>query len=356
MKLLFLIHNMSHTAGTERVLSTISNELITRNYDITIASCREGLKSGFKLDRRIKLVSLAGEKYSNTIARKVNGIKKLKALNKKNKFDFIICVDVSLVFYAMFSKNNTSKIIAWEHFNYGVNIGSKLQKYARSISCKKTDALVVLTENDKELYLKNEKSIKRVVRIYNPIKYDNKEWNVKRENIVLAVGRLEDQKGFDLLLQAWKNIENKYKDWKLCIVGKGKKETQLKALMNTLQLQNVEFAGYKSDVDKEFRKASVFVCSSRFEGFGMVILEAQANEIPVVSFDCPYGPSELIKNNETGILIENGNIEKLSEGIEDLINDENKRLKLAENAKKWSQNFDVIKICDEWERLFKQVL
>ena len=356
MKLLFLIHNMSHTAGTERVLSTISNELITRNYDITIASCREGLKSGFKLDKRIKLVSLAGEKYSNTIARKVNGIKKLKALNKKNKFDFIICVDVSLVFYAMFSKNNTSKIIAWEHFNYGVNIGSRLQKYARHISCTKADALVVLTEHDKELYLKNEKNIKKVVRIYNPIKCDNKEWNVKRENIVLAVGRLEEEKRFDLLLRAWKSIESNHNNWKLRIVGKGKKEKQLKSLMNTLQLKNVEFAGYKSDVDEEFRKASVFVCSSKFEGFGMAILEAQANEIPVVSFDCPYGPIELIKNDETGILIESGNVQLLSKGIENLIDDENKRLKLAENAKKWSQNFDVIKICDEWERLFKQVL
>ena len=79
MKLLFLIHNMSHRAGTERVLSSIANELAGRNYDITIASCRDGRNSGFKLDKRIKLVSLEGEKYGNPVVRRLKGIGPLPA-------------------------------------------------------------------------------------------------------------------------------------------------------------------------------------------------------------------------------------------------------------------------------------
>mgnify|MGYP001026284292 FL=1 len=354
MKLLFLIHNMSHRAGTERVLSSIANELAGRYYDITIASCRDGRNSGFKLDKRIKLVSLEGEKYGNPVVRRLKGIGKIRKLNKKNEYDYIICIDVSLVFYAMFAKYKNTKIIAWEHFNYGVNTGSKLQSYARHISCKNADILVVLTDRDKELYEKNEKDIKKIVRIYNPITTDNREWDIQRDKTVLAVGRLENQKGFDLLLDGWKNIEDKYSDWKLRIAGVGSKEAQLKQQMSDLQLKNVQFAGYIDDINEEFRKASVFVCSSRFEGFGMVILEAQANELPVVSFDCPYGPSELIKDGYTGILVENGDVPALSAGIEKLINDKDLRSRLAIEAKKWSESFNVTGICDRWEKLLKQ--
>ena len=205
-----------------------------------------------------------------------------------------------------------------------------------------------------ELYEKNEKDIKKIVRIYNPITTDNREWDIQRDKTVLAVGRLENQKGFDLLLDGWKNIEDKYSDWKLRIAGVGSKEAQLKQQMSDLQLKNVQFAGYIDDINEEFRKASVFVCSSRFEGFGMVILEAQANELPVVSFDCPYGPSELIKDGYTGILVENGDVPALSAGIEKLINDKDLRSRLAIEAKKWSESFNVTGICDRWEKLLKQ--
>ena len=136
----------------------------------------------------------------------------------------------------------------------------------------------------------------------------------------------------------------------------GSKEAQLKQQMSDLQLKNVQFVGYIDDINEEFRKASVFVCSSRFEGFGMVILEAQANELPVVSFDCPYGPSELIKDGYTGILVENGDVPALSAGIEKLINDKDLRSRLAIEAKKWSESFHVTGICDRWEKLLKQVI
>lgn len=353
MNLLFLIHDMSHGAGTERVLSTLANELAERGYSINIVSCQNGLSSTFELHENIHLDTLKGEQILNPILRKINNIKKLRDICKQTKFDVIICVDVTLCLYLPFINVNHSKVIAWEHFSYDVVFGSKLQKIARKFSASYCDALVVLTKADLKCYMDNEKFIKNIVQINNPINITQNIKYKEEKKTVLAVGRLENEKGFDLLLQSWKLVEDKYPEWRLKIVGEGSKRAELESLSTNLKLLKVSLSGYTSNIELEYENADIFVCSSRSEGFGMVLIEAQSYGIPVISFDCPVGPGEIIENGKNGILVENGETQKLAEAIKELIENTELRELLAKNAKYTVMQFNAKAVASEWENLFK---
>lgn len=355
MKLLFLIHDMTHGAGTERVLATLVNELAERGYSITIASCQNGLSSAFKLHKNIKLDTLRGEQVSNPLLRKFNNIKRLRHICKQTKFDIIVCVDVTLCLYLPFVNINRSKVVAWEHFSYDVIFGSKLQKIARKFSARYADALVVLTKADLNCYINNEKHIKNIVHINNPIDITQNIKYKEEKKTVLAVGRLEYEKGFDLLLQSWKLIEPHHPEWCLKIVGDGSKRSELEALSKELNLHNVSLIGYTSNIQGEYETADIFVCSSRSEGFGMVLIEAQAYGVPVISFDCPIGPGEIIQDGENGILVENGETQKLAQAIEKLINDKELRKLLIKYGKYTVMKFDSKVIASQWENLFQNL-
>ena len=190
-----MIHDMSEGAGTERVLSTLSNQLIEKGYDVEILSCKNGYKSKFALKNSIKLRSLEGEKVSNKFIRRLKNIVNLRKICKENSYQFIVFVDVTLAMYKPFINNKKTKFIAWEHFNYFSVTGSRLQKLARSFSARFCDAIVVITKEDYTNYTKNEKRIKKIVQIYNPLFLPKIERDVlSTKNTVLAVGRLEPEK------------------------------------------------------------------------------------------------------------------------------------------------------------------
>ena len=360
MKILFFIHDMSNGAGTERVLSTLSNHLVKKSYNVDILSCQNGTVSQFDLSSSINLYSLEGEKTNNRILRRVKSIFKFREICKKNKYDFIICVDVTLALYLPFVNVNSSKIIAWEHFNYFAIAGSKLQKLARSLSSRFCDALVVITKDDYKNYINNEKHIKKINQIYNPIiinqRVDSKIDSAVREKIILAVGRLEPQKNFQALLDVWKSIADEMDGWLLNIVGDGSERAVIESRIRDEKIKNVYLQGYSNDIKDQYQKAGILVCSSLFEGFGMVLIEAQENGLPIISFDCPVGPREIIQNEINGLLIENGNKQKLASAIVELSKSSTKRDQFSTNALKTVKRFDVNEIVKQWERLFLELM
>ncbi len=348
---------MSKGAGTERVLATLSNQLVEKGYEIDILSCQKGYKSHFQLVNSINLYSLEGEKYSNSILRRLANILKIRKICKKNSYHFIVFVDVALAIYLPFIKNKNTKFISWEHFNYFAITGSRLQKFARTLSSRFCDAVVVITKDDYKNYTANEKRINKIVQIYNPISISKTMDKVtSRENVILAVGRLEPQKNFIMLLDAWKQASIDLNDWSLCVVGEGSQKTELELKIINENIENVFIKGYSQDIKMEYQKASILVCSSLFEGFGMVLIEAQANELPVISFDCPVGPREIIENNVNGILVQNGDITELANAIVKLALAPDKRKQLSINALESIKEFDVDKITQKWEKLFLELL
>src|SRR5690606_29701346 len=174
---------------------------------------------------------------------------------------------------------------------------------------------------------------------------------------VISVGRLVYEKGYDLLIRSWKIVTEKHPDWQLVIYyGSGELKDQLDALIGQLGLKNsLSIKPPVQNIVDKYLDSSIYVMSSRKEPFGMVLIEAMACGLPVVAYDCPDGPAEIITPGEDGFLVENEDVEKMAEKIILLIEDEKLRKELGENARKNVQRFAADVIMQKWEDLFTKL-
>lgn len=193
------------------------------------------------------------------------------------------------------------------------------------------------------------------VQIYNfsPIKTDKSGLLNKKQ--VLAIGRLDAQKGFDLLIDSWEIVHQNNSDWILNIYGQGEWKEMLEEKIRSKSLQeNIFLKGISNNVEEIMLDHSIFVLSSRYEGFGMVLAEAISCGIPCVSFDCKEGPSEIL-NVDSGILVQENDIQGLANGIIKLINNEDLRANMGKIAKENSLQFSKERVMNEWLRLFQSL-
>ena len=217
---------------------------------------------------------------------------------------------------------------------------------------KKLKRFIVLSEEDKKKWTE----LDNVSVIYNPLSFFPKKVSTCKNKKVIAVGRYTPQKGFDLLIDSWKIVSEKYPDWSLSIYGDGMRE-ELQAQIDNLHLNNnCKLEHTVSNITDKYLESSIFVLSSRYEGFGMVIIEAMACGLPSIAFTCPCGPKDIIKNGTDGILVENGNIEKVAKKICYLIEHEEKRIEMGKNARRNVERFKMENIGMQWEKLFDDVL
>lgn len=217
---------------------------------------------------------------------------------------------------------------------------------------KKLDKLVVLTEKDREAWVE----LDNVVSIPNPLSFVPSSVSRMTGKRVICVARYSHEKGIDLLLKAWKEVESQIDDWRLDVFGEGER-SPYEQLIDNLGIDSARCALNErtTDVEKEYCNSSVFVLSSRFEGFGMVIVEAMACGLPVVAFDCPWGPQAIISDGEDGLLVENGNPSALAQGLIALIKDDGKRKAMSEAALRNVQRFQIEHIAQQWKKLFVEI-
>ena len=214
---------------------------------------------------------------------------------------------------------------------------------------KRLDRFVVLTEEDKASWTE----LSNVEVIPDPLAFEIDKLSPLTNKRVIAVGRYVYQKGFDLLLQAWKTIEQQHPDWELAIYGMGDR-TPYEQVIKKLQINKdrCHLYGSTPDIKSEYLNSSLFAFSSRFEGFGMVLIEAMACGLPVVSFDCPCGPKDIVRHNEDGLLVPSGRPDLLADALHELIIDEEKRQRMASAAVKNVERFVLSEICGQWNALF----
>lgn len=351
-KICFLIGNINNSGGTERVTLIIANELVKKNVNVSILSLSEGTCPFFELDSSIQLASL----FSNKVSMRLNFFScclKIRKYVQVHKIDTLIVVDsISCVFTvpALFGLN--IKHICWEHFNFNVNLGVKYRDIGRKWAARYCDYVVTLTKRDKELWENGLKKINaKIISISNPTPYKNIEHTPSLgHKTALAMGRLTYQKGFDLLIEAWSDVCKSNMDWILRIVGSGEDEKKLKDQAQKLGIINrIEFVPTTKNVERYFRTSSIFCLSSRFEGLPMVLLEAQSYGLPIVSFDCDTGPSDLIVDGLNGDLIKPLSIQDLAIGIDRLINlDTIEYTYMIENTLKKNKSFYVDEIVKKW--------
>lgn len=174
---------------------------------------------------------------------------------------------------------------------------------------------------------------------------------------IIAVGRYTYQKGYDMLLQAWSKVEKKFPDWSLSIYGAGDR-TKYYNLMLKLGIspERCRLNEPTKDIQQEYLNSSLFVFSSRFEGFGMAIVEAMSCGLPVVSYSCPCGPRDIIRDGENGFLIEPGDIDSFSKFMQILMSDTALRCRMANNAYCSVKKYSLDSVMNRWIRLFDSVL
>ena len=235
--------------------------------------------------------------------------------------------------------------------NYFKNLFAKFWMLSLVSKLKRLDTFVVLTEEDKQAW----PELKNVTVIPDPLSFTPTQQSPLTEKRVIAVGRYVYQKGFDLLLQAWVKIEKQYLDWQLAIYGDGNR-TPYEQQMKDLGIDGIRchLNGPTADIQQEYINSSIFAFSSRFEGFGMVLVEAMACGLPVISFDCPCGPKDIVKDNEDGLLIEKDNVDALANGLSRLMEKDTLRKSMANAGKENVKRFNIEHIAQQWKAVLEK--
>lgn len=215
---------------------------------------------------------------------------------------------------------------------------------------KKYHKIIVLTKEDKE---RNWKGWKNVVVIPNPITRSDYVFSDCGSKKAIAAGRLVPQKNFKSLIRVWSRVVELHPDWILEIWGDGVQEEMLLGMIKNLRLKEKVFLkGFTSDLLHEMETASIFLLSSEFEGFPLVLIEAMSVGLPVVSYACPTGPRDIIEDGKNGFLIQPNDEEEFANKVCRLIEDTELRVKMGKNALRTSENYQMEKIIDMWMDLF----
>ena len=222
---------------------------------------------------------------------------------------------------------------------------------------KRYDHVTVLTNADK---LCVNKVLSNVSVLPNPLVYTPISHLPNKEKIILAAGRLDawHVKGFDLLIKAWSKLSKNYSEWKLQIAGnsKGLGKEYLQSIASELNLgSQLEFIGYQNDMLPVYRRASVFVLSSRYEGFGMVLIEAMSQGCASIACDYKGRQREIITSNQEGVICPADDIDSLANAMQAVISNEEYMNKLQLNAIERSKYFSLDNTMDRWESIFKKV-
>lgn len=216
------------------------------------------------------------------------------------------------------------------------------------------DKLVVLTEATRKQWSSYADTV--VIPNFNSL-YPKQLTADKYGCSVIAVGRLNEQKGFDLLIESWKKVHQHYPEWKVNIYGNGEEKGKLEQLIFEAGLTEVIHLNEPTkNIEEKYMRSDFYVLSSRYEGWGLVLLEAMGCGIPCVSFDCPDGPSDIIQDGINGLLVKNGDIDGLAEKICWMIDHPEERLKMGKNGRTRALEFTQSEIMIRWESLFESLL
>lgn len=382
MKIAFLCNNFKSLNGVERVWSQRLSLLAEYpGIDVSLITYNQyAAPFSFPISDKVHYLDLATRYVSRCsfhgIYQYVDRYKSerqfRKELNKalvNLKPDIIVCADLhvadlkavlSSTIHAVRMVECHCGLSAYfedinKHDHFLKRFQQRILKKQLISAIRKFDKIVVMTEAEKKDWNLKDKviSIPNML-VENPEYETTKVHTMKR---VISIGRYAYQKGYDLLLQSWRMVQEKHPDWSLHIYGShdgsvGDYEC-LQKQIKQYQIGNVFLHQPTNDVYSCYAQSDFYVMSSRFESFGLVLIEAMSCGLPVISFDCKYGPQSIVQNGETGLLVPQGNIEEMAIVICSMIENNEMRHRMAMNARSESLNYHPQNIMPIWLECYK---
>lgn len=383
MRLAFLCNNMKSTNGVERVLSQRLSLLAdSGGFDVYLVTYNQyGAPFSFPISQKVHYVDLATryingcsfhgwfqffDRFLSKIVYKRSVRKCLSSINP----DVITCIDIHLADLTTVLELpiNAAKVVEChcglsayygDIEKYPLEKRSKELKIKEKLICSvgRFDKVIVMTEAEKEDWKLGDKvvCIPNMLASFPDIVYDNNQTSYR----VISVGRYAFQKGYDLLLDAWKIVEKKHPEWSLHVYGSNDggigEYNILNDRIKQAFPQSVVLHHATSDVYSQYIGSGFYVMPSRYESFGLTIIEAMSCGLPVVSFDCKYGPRSIVKDGETGILVPQNDTEKLADAIISMIENKEMRHLMGANARVESKRYIQENIMPLWHDFYKSL-
>ena len=378
MRIAYIFPALNTIGGADRVITEKANYFAEKlNYDVFIITAHQkGTPLFYPLSPKVTHIDLDVDflsQYGHSFV--VRGFMYLKLIRlykkrlgdklKELKLDFAISAISREVDFMYKLKDGSQKLVeahlAKEFLRnlhempakgFPYNLAGKYFSWKLENAIARFWELIVLTKKDSKSWSK----VRSSVVIPNALTFKTNGFSTCKNKTIISVGRLHDQKGYDMMLEAWKIVYAKHQDWTLNIFGKGVLYDQLTKDMAELNFgDSIRLNEPVQNIADKYAESSFYVMSSRYEGFPMVLLEAMSCGLPIVSFDCPNGPKELIAEGEDGFVVENANVPALAEKILYMIEHEEDRIRMGENARRNVQRYSQESIMNQWASLFEKL-
>lgn len=365
MRLTLVISSLG-CGGAERVMSIMANYWAKRGEEVTVLTFDHGGQSFYPLDPQVRRHALGlladSSKLWQGLLRNLHRICVLRDAIRRSRPDIVISfIDKVNVLTLLAALGLRAPVVISERIDPSrYDIGGPWN-FFRRLTYPKASALVCQSPAALASFDFLPSSMKHVIP--NPVMPPFSSLNKTESHhpigatyLIVGMGRLVEQKGFDMLLEAFKTISAKYPEWFLMILGEGPLRRKLERHIETLDLKSrVSLPGPVPDPSSVLRRADLFVLSSRFEGFPNALLEAMAAGLPVVSFDCPSGPRAIIRDGVDGLLVPPEDVGALASALDRLIAFPAERERLARHAPEVLERFGMSEIMAKWGDLIAQV-
>ena len=376
MKLIYCTHSTYNPGGMERVLLnkvTYLSQLL--GWEVAVVTTDQHQRPPFyPFPEKVRMTDLeinysednekgAWKKITGYLCKRKEHKRKLTALLLKEKPDIVVSLYPSESSFIPDIKDGSKKVLELHYckffrLQYGRKglLGwiDKLRTRQDEQIVRRFDKFVVLTNEDRRYW----GDLPNIEVIPNAAMHVSDAYSDVMNKRMIAVGRLDYQKGFDRLIQAWELVQHsgKFTDWKLDIYGQGEWQEMLQQMIDKAELQNTVCLNRPTkQIGEEYVKSDMLVMSSNYEGFPMVMIEAMACGLPVVSFDYKCGPKDIIQSGINGLLVPNGDIQALADAMMKVMEDEAYRKMLSLNARKVVVTYSEQAVMAQWIRLFTSI-